>query len=212
MRFLKNKQIIFSIFFITVGIATQLIAYAVANDGWLSLISGITGILAVVLCAERKLSFYVFAWIQLITYVILAYEQRLYAELASNAFYAITMIFGMFIWFKNAGKNKSEVTARHLSKRASMLINGANLAFIVLTWLYLKNYTDDTQPFIDSLTTIPAIIAQILMILCYREQWWYWLIIDIASIYMWYVADNWCMVMQYIFWSANCIYGTIKWK
>ena len=34
---------------------------------------------------------------------------------------------------------------------------------------------------VTAITTIPAIIAQIFMIMAYREQWYFWLIIDIAS-------------------------------
>ena len=71
--------------------------------------------------------------------------------------------------------------------------------------------TDDTQPMLDSLSTVPAFAAQILMILRYREQWAYWLVIDIASVIMWINAENWCMVMQFVFWTLNCSYGTYKW-
>ena len=78
-------------------------------------------------------------------------------------------------------------------------------------YLYLL-MTNDTQPFMDSITTVPAIIAQILMILAYKEQWYFWLIIDLASIYMWAIAGDWCMVAQFIFWSINCIYGLYNWK
>ena len=60
--------------------------------------------------------------------------------------------------------------------------------------------------------SIPAIFAQIFMILRYREQWIFWLIIDLATILLWYRSGNWCMVSQYVFWSINCIYGWILWS
>lgn len=46
----------------------------------------------------------------------------------------------------------------------------------------------------------------------YREQWIFWIIIDVVSIFMWMFADNWIMVIQFIFWTMNCIYGYRKWK
>jgi nicotinamide mononucleotide transporter len=65
---------------------------------------------------------------------------------------------------------------------------------------------------LDSATTVPAFIAQMLMIMRYREQWIFWLIIDIGSILMWIHAGDWCMVAQFVFWTINCIYGFYKWS
>ena len=70
----------------------------------------------------------------------------------------------------------------------------------------------NTQPMMDSLTTVPAIAAQTLYMLRYREQWIYWLIIDIASIVMWSIAENYCVVAQYVFWTLNCVYGYYLWS
>ena len=71
---------------------------------------------------------------------------------------------------------------------------------------------DDTQPMVDSLMTVPAIAAQTLYMLRYREQGIYWLIIDVASIMMWSIAENWCVVAQYVFWTLNCVYGYYLWS
>ena len=64
----------------------------------------------------------------------------------------------------------------------------------------------------DSITTVPAFIAQILLTLRYREQWIYWLIIDVGSIVMWGIAGDYIMMTQFIFWTINCFYGFYKWK
>ena len=72
--------------------------------------------------------------------------------------------------------------------------------------------TNDSQPLMDAVTTIPAFFAQVLMIYRYKESWIYWFIIDFGAIFMWAAADNWCMVLQYVFWTINCIYGFFKWS
>lgn len=56
-----------------------------------------------------------------------------------------------------------------------------------------------------------AIFAQLLMVRRYREQWLWWLVIDVLCIKMWFVAGNWSMVAMYIAWTANCIYGWVNW-
>ena len=200
---------IYGLTFAILGVLLQVFAFFYSGASILSLISGVSGIFAVVLCAERKMSFWIFAWIQLITYLILAWEQKLWGEVVENIFYAITMIGGMFIW--NKYKENDKVKSRPLSKNFFELIKITCAIGILLLW-YCLNCTDDTQPFMDSITTVPAIIAQILMITAYKEQWYFWLIIDIASIYMWAIACDWCMVSQFIFWTINCLYGLRKWN
>lgn len=206
MKLFDNR---YGLIFAILGVLLQVFAFFYTSASILSLISGVTGIFAVVLCAERKMSFWIFAWIQLITYLILALDQKLYGEVGENIFYAITMIYGMFVW--NKYKVGDKVKSRSLSKNYFELINIACVVGILLLWYILKR-TNDSQPFMDSISTIPAIIAQILMIIAYKEQWYFWLVIDIASIYMWAVAGDWCMVSQFIFWAINCLYGIKKWN
>ena len=210
MKLLFNNK--YGLSFALLGILIQLLAYISSDVPMLSLYSGISGIFAVVLCAERRLSFWIFGWIQLITYIILAWNQKLWGEVGENIFYAITMIFGMFIWNKRTDNIETDkVHSRKLSRINFIWIIIIMVVGISSLYLYLL-MTNDTQPFMDSITTVPAIIAQILMILAYKEQWYFWLIIDLASIYMWAIAGDWCMVAQFIFWSINCIYGLYNWK
>ena len=75
----------------------------------------------------------------------------------------------------------------------------------------MRRFTNDTQPYLDAFTTIPALVAQILMILVYREQWYIWLVVDLLATVMWIQAENYCMAAQYAFWCLNCIYGYVHW-
>ena len=202
----------FGVWFLSIGVILQIISYLITGSSCISLISGITGIIAVVLCAERKMIFWIFAWIQLITYVILAYQQHFYGEIVENIFYAITMLFGMFIWFNHRdSKDQSKVQSKSLKKYHFNIVKiGCTLGIFIL--YYILRTTDDTQPFMDSITTVPAFIAQILMICTYKEQWYFWLIIDVFSIIMWAIAGDWNMSLQYVFWTINCLYGLNKWK
>ena len=75
----------------------------------------------------------------------------------------------------------------------------------------LARYTDDSQPYLDAFTTVPALVAQILMVLVFREQWYLWLLVDVLATVMWLRAGNYCMAAQYAFWCANCVYGYVQW-
>ena len=198
--------------FMLIGIFLQLIAWYITNDSLVSLISGVTGIISVILCSQRKISFYFFGFIQLGTYMYLAWQQRFYGELIENVFYIITMLIGIVVWLKNYNTEEQIVESKRLSDRLFYIICSIMVFICILFGYYMKYFTDNTQPFMDSFSTVPAFIAQTLLMLRYREQWIFWIIIDVVSIFMWMFADNWIMVIQFIFWTMNCIYGYRKWK
>lgn len=209
MKLFDNK---YGLTFAMLGVILQVFAFWYTGASWLSLISGVSGIFAVVLCAERKISFYVFGWIQLLTYIILVYNQRLWGEVWENIFYGLTMFYGMYLWFMNRDEiDTSKVRPRRLKSRMLWLVYALGAIGVLSLWMILDK-TNDSQPFMDSISTVPAIIAQLMMIYALKEQWYFWLIIDVASIVMWSIAGDWCMVSQFVFWTINCLYGLKKWK
>lgn len=201
---------LFSNAFIAVGVAIQLIVYILTDSSLLSLVSGTLGIFAVVYCSERKIKQFFFAFGQMFTYVYIAYCEKLYGEVAINIFYFILTCIAVYTWIHNSD-DSGFVESRSLTLKGNIILAfSVGLVFLV-GWKVLC-LTDDTQPMMDSLTTVPAIAAQTLYMLRYREQWIHWLIIDVASIVMWSIAENWCVVAQYVFWTLNCVYGYYLWS
>ena len=101
---------------------------------------------------------------------------------------------------------------RQLTPAVSVVIAVVTLAASALVGWVLAAWTDDTQPYLDAYTTVPALVAQVLMILVYREHWFIWLAIDMLSIVLWLRAGDYCMTAQYVFWCANCLYGLRRWR
>lgn len=196
---------------VTIGCIMQLVAFIITKCSYISFISGTAGVLSVVLCSEKKISMYIFGFIQLLTYVYLCLQQNLYGEIFENIFYFVTMIIGVILWQRNYNEEKCEVVIRRLNFM-DMLFIGLNITILSLPLGGILSNTNDTYPYLDAFSTIPAFAAQILMILRYREQWWCWIIVDILTCILWIKLGNWCMVAQYVFWTANCIYGLKNWK
>lgn len=200
----------FWVFFALIGVIIQVISYAVTQDSFLSFISGCAGVLSVVLCSEKKVSgFYFWSFLQIITFSIICYQENLWAKLFENAFYVATLLGGLFIWNKH--KDGDSVVPREMKIHNLFLLSLVNAGLVIVVSLLLNN-TSDSMPFMDSTTTVTAVIAQILMITRYREQWIFWIAVDIASIVLWVVLGNYYMVIQYVFWTLNCFYGYYKWK
>ena len=197
--------------FLSVGIVVQCITYFyMPNSPW-SLVSGLFGICSVVLAARGNILTYLFGFAQVGTYTYLCVVERFYAEIALNVFYFITMIYGVYVWRKRLTDDSLQIQTRRLSNYlAPVLVLGVLLVSLIVGWI-LKHYTDDPQPYLDAFTTVPAIVAQILMVLAFREQWYIWMVVDVLAFVMWLRAGDYCMAAQYLFWCANCVYGYVQW-
>lgn len=197
--------------FLILGLLVQVLTFVLMPDNPISLVSGMLGICSVVLGAQGNILTFVFGFAQVATYTYLCCVERFYAEIAINIYYFITMIYGVYCWRNRLSNNSLQVQTRRLSIK---LIAWGMLLIALFSWLtgwLLARFTDDPQPYMDAFTTVPAIAAQLLMVLAYREQWYLWLVVDVLAVVMWFRAENYCMAAQYIFWCVNCIYGYIQW-
>ena len=209
---------LFDYSFLAFGLLIQVVTYLITIHhsplalSPLSLISGCFGVCSVCLAAQGKILTYLFGFAQVITYTYLCYTQRFYAEISINAYYFLTMIYGVYAWKNRLKSDTQTVITRRLSLRVALLLGIATLIGSALVGWGLAAFTDDTQPYLDAYTTVPALVAQVLMILVFREHWFIWLAVDILSVILWLRAGDYCMAAQYAFWCANCLYGLHRWR
>ncbi len=192
----------------------QIIVYIIVPDSVIGIISGISGIFSVVLCAKGKISFYFIGFVQTISYIYLAFTNAFYGEVIENIFYLVTMVWGIFLWKKNMQKNDdgtSDVLARKFTpiQWVISVIGTAVLTFIVG---FLLDKIGNNQAYLDAATNVMAIVAQFLMIWRFREQWLWWIVINVICTVMWFNAGNWSMVAMYVAWIINAAYGWYNWS
>lgn len=195
-------------------IALQLIVFALMPDSIIGFVSGLSGVISVVLCAKGKISFYYIGFIQTISYLYLAWEAKFYGEVIENVFYLVTMVWGIFVWKANMKKNTDGTTQVKTKGFTPIQWIFSIVGTAVATYLmgYWLNSIGSAQPYTDAATNVFAIFAQILMVRRYKEQWIWWLLIDLLCIKLWWVAGNWSLVAMYVGWTVNCLYGWWNWN
>lgn len=195
-------------------LALQIIVFIIQPDSWLSIVAGIAGVISVVLCAKGKIAFYFIGFVQTISYLILAWQNTFYGEVIENIFYLVTMVWGIFVWKKNLQTNADgtqDIIAKKFTIPQWILSIIGTVIATILVGMWLESI-GSAQAYTDAATNVLAIFAQILMVRRYKEQWLWWLIIDVLCLKMWFVAGNWSMVAMYIAWTINCIYGWVNWS
>ena len=80
MKALKKNDIIV----LAISLLSQAVLGIWAKDDMLSFVSGIAGIISVLLCSQKKMTFYLFGFIQLFTYVVIVAKELRQREIRSE--------------------------------------------------------------------------------------------------------------------------------
>ena len=175
-------------------------------------LAAISGIICVVLCAKGKKSQYYWGFINILGYVIVAWLHKYYGEVMLNVIYYLPLQFiGYYIWSKNINTKAGDVKGKKLSLKNSIILLISTGIGIVL-YQYLLNHLGGTHPLLDSASTIISIIANMLMVLRYREQWLLWIVIDIITVIMWFKVQDYIMLTMWVVYLVNAFYGYYNWS
>lgn len=201
--------------FILSMVSLQIVLYYFFPDSTIGMVCGIAGVICVVLTAKAKISSYIFNFIQIVAYMVICWDLKLYLEFGENIFYFITCIFGVFLWKKNMVVGDDGLKKLEIKKFGAWQWTVTVLISVFATLglgYFGQNYLGSTLPYYDALTNVLAIIAQMLMVWRFREQWIIWIIIDITCLIMFIILGQWSMVAMYIAWTINAFYGWYNWS
>jgi nicotinamide mononucleotide transporter len=179
----------------------------------LTLLESIAVVMAIgylLLAIRENIWCWLCAGISTAIYVWLFIGAHLYMESALNAFYFAMAIYGWYVWYsgRSDGHERAIVTwpgAIHASAILAVLI-----ASLVSGYL-LSTRTDAAFPYVDSLTTWSAIWATFLVARKVLENWWYWLVIDIASIFIYWSRELELTAGLFMLYVVMIPFGIANW-
>jgi nicotinamide mononucleotide transporter len=187
------------------------------GDSLLALVSGITGIIAVVLAAKGKATTYIFATVNVAIYAYLTFQNHLYGEFMLNTFYYIPMNFiGFYLWTKHKNEESGEVEGKSLTpKQIIYLLLGVTVVVLIYWQILLR--IGGQLALIDAMSTIFSVVALIMQVSRYAEQWLLWIIVNVVSLVMWILLlgkdpSAITMVVMWIAYLFNALYGYYNWK
>lgn len=187
------------------------------GDSLMGIISAITGVLCVICTGKGKLSAYTFGLVNCVLYAIISYNAKLYGETMLNALYYVPMQFvGFYVWNKHMDEDTKEVEKRHMTGKGRVLLL---IVMALATYFYglLLGFLGDAMPFVDSFTTVSSVIAMIISVKMFAEQWWIWVAVDVFSVYMWWCnfangSDNMATLLMWVIYLGNAIIMLAKWE
>lgn len=206
------------ILWLSIACLTIVVLSLYMGDTTIGILSATTGVICVVCVGKGKLSAYLFGAINAALYAYIAYSAKYYGEVMLNALYYFPMQFyGYYVWSKNMNKETKEVNKRNMTRKQFGMIL---IAIAIATFLYgfILKRLGGSLPFFDSFSTVASVIAMILAVKMFAEQWLLWIVVDIVTIMMWgfaYFTQETESVATLLMWCVyllNAIFMYVKWQ
>ena len=190
----------------------------------------VMGVASSVLSANGLIWTFIFGLLDIACCLIVDADNGIWGDFALHLFYLLPMnIIGIYQWKKRGAVGaKTEVKARRLTGKQRWLVLAATVAGLAAVYgilVAIKFWTVDpseinyTQVFSDAARTTFNIGGQVLMALAFYEQWYLWILVNIASIILWgstmlsSAASSYTVVMfvKYCFYLVNSFNGLRIW-
>lgn len=129
----------------------------------------------------------------------------LYASAALQVAFIAAAIWGWFGWGpKGANSRNLSWTMR------AVVLAGGTLTWLVITPFLISLGAAAALP--DAFGLVFSVIAQVIMVLQFRENWMVWLVVDLAYVALYWSQDLKFTSLLYVAFSAIALRGWINWK
>lgn len=187
------------------------------DNSIMEIISAVAGVTCVACTGKGKLSAYFFGMINIILYSIISYKARFYGEVMLNVIYYIPMQFyGVYVWSRHMNTETHEVEKREMRFSGKIILVISVIVPIIVYGFVLK-LLGGKLPFADAMSTVVSVVAMIISVRMYIEQWLLWFVVDAVTVVMWAIdfmrgSDDIATLLMWSVYLINAIVMYIKWK
>jgi nicotinamide mononucleotide transporter len=133
---------------------------------------------------------------------------------ALNAYYLVMAVYGYWQWSKNTNSQRnSNATLAIVSWSANWHIKACLMLAVIAVLLgyFMANYTQADFAYLDTFTTVYALFATYLVTQKVLENWLYWIVINVVSIYLYIQKGLIPTTVLFVILVIVACYGYFKW-
>lgn len=184
-------------------------------SGWEYVAAGL-GLAYVLLAMKQSLWCWPAAFVSTIIYTLLFWRGALFMESLLNFYYLLMAVYGYMQWRKRPA-DKSHGATQHTYivswswQKHLKWIGIATIISIVLGYV-MDTYTPAKLAYLDTFTTVFAVMTTYLVTQKILENWLYWVAIDLASIYLYWQQGYLATLVLFILYTAIALQGYLVWR
>lgn len=143
-------------------------------------------------------------------YLVLMFQAKLYLQSFLQVFYAVLALYGWWHWQRGVGEAGLPVRRwdwrRHATALATIAVSGA-----IVGWIAAQT-SDAAFPYLDAWVACGAVVTTAMVARKVLENWHYWFVIDVASIYLYASQGLWLTVGLFGVYLVLVVVGYRQWR
>ena len=185
------------------------------NPPWLTVtnfISAVCGVICIFFTAKANISNFLFATVNTIVYAIYLVYWHIWGTAALEIFFYIPMNF--ISWYYWARHRDRELTQKTKAKRLTMLQNLLCGVIILVSGIIYHGILvriGGEVAWFDAFTLSIGIVATILELLRYREQYVWWIVTDVVSVGMYIAHFDAVYLTKRSIYLIMAVIGLVNW-
>ncbi len=177
---------------------------------WVELTGAVLGLIQIWLLVRRSIWNFPLAMASVSLIAMTLFEERLYSEAGLQLFFFVINAVGWFQW-RAARDASRHVPVGWMTVPQRLTWLGITVLLSVsLGWL-MHRFTNAALPFADSAVAGASIAAQLLLNMRRIENWVLWVVIDVASIVLFYSRDLYFLLALYLAFLVISVIGLRQW-
>jgi nicotinamide mononucleotide transporter len=177
----------------------------------LELFAAIIGAVSVWLSVRQNILSWPTAIVNVILYVVVFYQAKLYADMGLQVVYAVLSIYGWYEWLYG-GEGRSELRVTRTGPGLAALLTLIALSGSVLLGTLLRHATDAALPYMDSFLSSTSLVAQWMMTRKKLENWLVWIAVDVLYVGMFIFKGLYLTAGLYLVFLALAVKGYVDWR
>lgn len=185
------------------------------NPPWLTVInffSAICGVFCVFLCAKASIANFVFAVVNTVVYMIYLWYWKIYGTFFLEALWYFPINFiSWWHWAKHRDDYEKYLTkSKRLTIKQDFILGALVVAVTIGAHAVLVR-VNGTVPWLDAATLAIGIVAVVLEMFRYREQYVLWIITDVVAVAMYIAHFDAVYLTKKTIYLIMAVIGLINW-
>ncbi|MDR1938677.1 MAG: nicotinamide riboside transporter PnuC [Tannerellaceae bacterium] len=177
-----------------------------------------TGLLYLFLEIKQHRAMWVVGIVSSLVYVYVFFVSKVYATMGLNLYNVLISVYGLWQWSRRRQSQDGEALGvetvlykRLTRKLAGILSLSLGLVFVFIYYV-LSRYTDSPVPVGDAVITTIGIVATWMLARRIIEHWFFWIVADALSIYIYYTLALYPTMFLYLCYTILAFAGYYTWK
>ncbi|MEE3649278.1 MULTISPECIES: nicotinamide riboside transporter PnuC [unclassified Brenneria] len=202
---------------------------------WIEAIGTVLGLINIWLASRAITINYLFGILNVLLFTLVFYQIQLYASMLLQVFFLVANIVGWYMWHQSDNSESPAIVVRWMPVKHTVVVCIISVLCIALVaanidtvFVWLSNVAldvmhifgvtlprpeaiPDPYPIADSTIMVMSIVATILMIKKYVENWIIWCGLDVLSVWLYAKQGVYFMSLEYTLLIFIAAFGIWKW-